>query len=272
MAGVSLNVIPNNVDGTFSLDEFCKRIHGVDVHEPITRLAIVENTQNICGGRVIPLAWIDELASICKQNKIKMHMDGARVHHAAQYLNVPVSRIVRDFDSITFCLSKSLCCPVGSILLGSRDFIEYARRMRKVLGGGMRQVGILAAAGLVALKEIVPNLDSVHRRTKEIAQAIFDMKSPFITVDIDNVQTNICMIHLLQPEKYTGKYLVERLEEVTPKELSDGIADKSGNGIVIRTCARDEWNCVRYVVYHHINDELTELAIKKIRYCINEFE
>lgn len=271
VAGVSLNVIPNNDDGTFSLDEFRKRIRGVDMHEPITRLAIVENTHNICGGKVIPLAWLDEFASICEQKKIKKHCDGARVFHAAQYLNVPVSRISRDFDSITFCLSKSLCCPVGSILLGSRDFIEYARRMRKVLGGGMRQVGILAAAGLVALTEIVPNLKAVDRRTKEIAQAIYDMKSPFITVDINNVQTNICMVHLLQPEKYTAKYLLDRLQQVTPKELSDGITDKSGNGIVIRTCARDEWDCIRYVVYHHITDDLTELAIKKLRYCINEF-
>lgn len=238
----------------------------------MTRLAIVENTQNICGGRVIPLKWIDELVSICKQHNIRMHVDGARIFHAAEYLNIPVSRITRDFDSVTFCLSKSLCCPVGSILLGSQDFINYARRMRKVLGGAARQVGILAAAGLVALKEIVPNLKNDHRHTKQIAQAIFDMKSPFISVDIDKIETNICMIHMLQPDKYTAKFLLDRLQNVTPKELADGITDKSGNGIVIKTCARDEWNCIRYVVYHHIDDELTEMAIKKLRYCITELK
>lgn len=147
-----MNAIPNNDDGTYSLEEFQKRIRDSDNdHEPITTLAIVENTHNWCGGKVIPLSWIDELVSICKNHNIKMHMDGARIFHAAEFLNVPVSRIARDFDSITFCLSKSLCCPVGSVLVGSTEFIRMARRYRKVLGGGMRQVGHLAAAGLVAL-------------------------------------------------------------------------------------------------------------------------
>lgn len=270
IANVSLNVIPNNEDGTFSLNEFQRRIRGSDVHEPMTSLAIVENTHNICGGKVIPLNWIDELASICKGQNIKMHMDGARIFHAAEYLNVPVSRLVRDFDSITFCLSKSLCAPVGSVLLGSTEFIRQARRIRKLLGGGMRQVGILGAAGLIALKEILPKLGDVNMRTKKIAQAIYDMKNPFITVDIQNVQTNICMINFLQPEKHSPKNFVDRLGKVTIKELSDGVTDKFGNGIIIKAWAREEWNCIRIVTYHHINSELTELAIKKFKYCITE--
>ena len=264
-------MVPNKEDGTFSLDEFRLRIRGSDkIHEPITTLAIVENTHNVKGGKVISLEWLDKLVSICKTNDIKLHMDGARVFHAAKYLNVPVSRVARDFDSLTFCLSKSLCAPVGSILVGSKDFICQARRIRKVLGGGMRQVGILAAAGLVALKEIVPKLGDDHRHTKQIAQSIYDSKNPFITVDIDKVETNICMIYLLKPEKYSAKYFVDRLQKITPEELSDGITDKSGNGVIIKTCARDEWSCIRYVVYHHIDDELTELAIKKFKYCIAE--
>lgn len=226
-----MNAIPNNEDGTYSLAEFEKRIRGIDDHEPSTSLAIVENTHNVCGGKVVPMKWIDELVSICKSHQIKMHMDGARVFHAAEYLNIPVAQITRHFDSITFCLSKSLCAPVGSILLGSTDFIRQARRIRKVLGGGMRQIGILAAAGLVAFEEVVPNLGDVHKRTKQIAQAIYDMKSPFVTVDIDNIQTNICMIHLLKPENYSAKYLVDRLGETTTKELADGVTDKLGNGI-----------------------------------------
>lgn len=268
VAGVLLNVIPNNENGTYSIDELRSRIRGQDSHEPITTLAIVENTHNICGGKVIPLDWIDELVSICKSHNIKLHMDGARIFHAANYLNVPVSRIARDFDSLTFCLSKSLCAPVGSVLVGTKEFIHLARRFRKVLGGGMRQVGILAAAGLVALDEIVPKLADDHRHTKEIAQAIFEMKSPFITVDINNIHTNICMINMLQPQKYTAKYMVNRLLNVTSEEILAGIADKDGNGIVVKVSARDEWNCIRFVVYHHINDELTHLAIKKIKYCI----
>ncbi|XP_055306445.1 uncharacterized protein LOC129570757 [Sitodiplosis mosellana] len=270
IAGVSLDIIPNNEDGTYSLDEFRSKIRGSDeIHEPTTTMAVVENTHNISGGKVVPLEWIDKLASICKSEGIKLHMDGSRVFHAAKYLNVPVSRIARDFDSLTFCLTK-VCAPIGSVLLGSKDFIRQARRIRKALGGGMRQVGVLAAAGLVALREVVPKLGDDHRHTKQIAQAIYDSKSPFITVEINKVQTNICMIHLLKSEKYSAKYFVERLQKITPEELSEGITDKSGNGVVIKVCARDEWNCIRYVVYHHIDDESTELAIKKIKYCIAE--
>lgn len=273
IAGVLLCPIPNNDDGTFSLKEYQTKLRGGDrIHEPKTNLVVVENTQNICGGKVIPLEWIDELALISKRRNIKMHMDGARVFHAAEYLKVPVSRIARDFDSVTFCLSKSLCGPVGSILVGSSEFIEYARCMRKGLGGGMRQVGVLAAAGLVALEDILPKLGNDHRHTKQIAQAIFDLKSPFVTVDIENVQTNICMIHLLQPEKYSAVYLLERLQKITNEELSAGVTDNSGNGIIVKVCARDEWNCIRYVMYHHINDEFTELAIKKIKYVIGEMK
>lgn len=271
IAGVLLSPINNNDDGTFSLKELKTKIRGGDrIHEPKTKLVVVENTQNVCGGKVIPFEWLDELSSICKTRGIKMHMDGARVFHAAEYLKVPVSRVARDFDSVTFCLSKSLCAPVGSIIVGSSEFIEYARCMRKGLGGGMRQVGILAAAGLIALEDIVPKLGNDHYHTKQIAQAIFDMKSPYVTVDIDNVQTNICMIQLLQPEKYSATYFMERLQHITSKELSAGITDKSGNGIIVKVCARDEWYCIRYVMYHHINDELTALAIKKITFCIEE--
>lgn len=270
IAGVLLNVIPNNPDGTYSLQEFRSRIRGGDAHEPVTTLAIVENTHNICGGKVIPLKWIDELVPICKSHNIKLHMDGARIFHAANYLDVPVSRIARDFDSITFCLSKSLCAPVGSILVGTNEFIHRARRFRKVLGGGMRQVGILAAAGIVAIDEIVAKLADDHRHTKEISQAIYDMKSPFISVDINNVQTNICMINMLQPQKYTAKYLVNRLQNITTEEIMAGITDNDGNGIIVKVSARDEWNCIRYVVYHHINDDLTRLVIKKIKFCIDE--
>lgn len=138
-----MNTIPNKPDGTFSLEEFESKIRGSDpLHEPRTSMVVVENTHNLTGGKVIPLKWMDELAVICKKRDIKMHMDGARVFHAAEYLNVPVSRIARDFDSLTFCLSKSMCCPVGSVLVGSKEFIEYARCVRRVLGGGVPQMGM----------------------------------------------------------------------------------------------------------------------------------
>lgn len=270
VAGVSLNVIPNNEDGTYSLDEFRAKIRGQDQHEPRTTLAIVENTHNICGGKVIPLKWLDEISSICKEHRIKMHMDGARVFHAAEYLKVPISRLAQDFDSITFCLSKSLCAPVGSVLVGSKEFIALARRMRKVLGGGMRQAGILAAAGLVAFDEIVPHIAKDHERMIKIAKAINELKNPYVTADVGSVQTNICMMNFLQSDKHSANYLVKRLQEVINDELHSGIVDSMGKGIIVKACARNEWNCIRLVVYHHIDDNLVDLAIKKIQYCINE--
>lgn len=138
--------------------------------------------------------------------------------------------------------------------------------------GGMSKVGILAAAGLVALDEIVPKLGSDHRHTRQIAKAIYDLKSPFVTVDIDMVQTNIGLIHFLQPKKCPAMRFVERLKQINNKEISDGITDKYGNGIVVNVFAKDERNSIRYVTYCHVNDELTDLIIKKIVYCIQELE
>lgn len=254
------------------MNELRSKIRGSDCHEAKTSLVIVENTHNICGGKVISLEWLDELKAICEKHKLKLHMDGARIFNAADYLKVPVSRIVRDFDSVTFCLSKGLCAPIGSVLVGTKEFIDQARYLRKGLGGGMRQVGLLAAAGLVALDDIVPKLHNDHRHARQIAKAIHDLKSPFVTLEIDNVQTNICMIHLLQPDKYSATYLLERLKQVTEKELSAGVTDKSGNGIVVKVGTKDEWNCIRYVTYHHIDDNITELAIKKFKFCIGEMK
>lgn len=266
-----LNTIPNNDDGTFSLNEFRSRIRGSDpIHEPKTNLVIVENTHNMCGGKVMPMEWLDELADICKTHKIKMHMDGARIFNAAEYLKVPVSRIARDFDSVVFSLCKSLSAPVGSVMMGSKSFIDLARSTRMALGGGMSKVGILAAAGIVALDDIVPKLGMDHRHTKQIAKAIYDMKSPYITVDIDTVQTNIGLIYFPKPTKCSASYFVERLQQIKNKEIVDGITDKHGNGIIVRVFAKDERTAIRYCTYHHINDELTELTIKKIKYCIEE--
>lgn len=269
IAGVLLNPIRNKDDGTFSLDELRLKIRGFDDHEPRTRLAIVECTQNMCGGKVPPLQWIDEFAGICNEHKIAKHMDGARVFHAATYLNVPVSRICQDFDSITFCLSKSLCAPVGSVLVGSKKFIQDARRVRKALGGGMRQSGILAAAGIVAFDEIVPKLDDDHKRIAKLARAIAEVGSPFVTVDIDTIQTNILIFRLTDAAKYSSEYLVKRLEEVHDDELRNGVVDANGDGIIVKAMAKDSQH-IRIVVYYHITDALVDMAIKKLQYCIKQ--
>lgn len=139
IAGVSIDKVKNLEDGTLCLNEVKESIRGSDIHEPLTQLIVIENTHNMLGGKVLPLDFIDEISKICKENSLKLHMDGSRIFNAAVFSKQPVSRIVRDVDSVSFCLSKCLCCPVGSILLGSQKFIDQARRFRKALGGGMRQ-------------------------------------------------------------------------------------------------------------------------------------
>ena len=132
IAGIQLATIPNKADGTFCLEALRRKVRLEDDHEPITSLIIVENTHNICGGKVIPLEWLDKLAALVNGDKqlqpygkrVALHMDGARVFNAAAALQVPVARIARDFDSVNFCLSKGLSAPVGSVLVGSEAFIR----------------------------------------------------------------------------------------------------------------------------------------------------
>ena len=269
--GVQLNPIPNNPDGTFCLDKFKRKFRFYDQHEPITSLAIVENTHNMCGGKVIPLEWLDEFTKICRERKIPFHMDGARLFNAAACLSVPAARICRDFDSVNICLSKSLSAPIGSVLVGSSAFIEQARRMRKALGGGMRQVGVLGAAGIVALDTVVPKLYDDHQRLRRIADAIDKLNSPYVTVDVKNLHTNICMIRCRGLDNFTPEEFCQRLLQVREDEIANGVTDQNGNGIVIKASARD-WQFMRIVIYHQITDELTDLAIKKFKYCIENIE
>ncbi|XP_055848957.1 uncharacterized protein LOC129913968 [Episyrphus balteatus] len=307
IAGVQLATIKNKPDGTFCLNELKRKFRPDDCHEPSTALVIVENTHNMCGGRVLPLEWLDQLADICKKRSTKanggcyggngggggedendvgngngvggkggsiaLHMDGARVFNAAEAMGTTVDRIARDIDSVCFCLSKGLSAPVGSMLVGSKDFINEARRLRKALGGGMRQAGILAAAGLVALSSSVKVLKEHHRRTYRIAEAIHKLKSPFITVHIDNVQTNILLIHI-KTDKITASDFAARLGCVTDKELAAGVvADKTNPncGIILKVSSRD-WEFARVVLYQQITDLDIDLAIKKLNYVIREYD
>lgn len=269
LAGVQISPIHNNPDGTFDLTEFQEQFRGVDLHEVTTTMAVVENTHNMCGGQVIPLEWLDEFTSICRQNNIIPHMDGARVFNAATHLGVPVSRIVRDFASVSICLSKGLCAPVGSILVGSEEFIVAARRTRKVLGGGMRQVGVLAAAGIVALDTIVPRLAEDHLRMRRIAQAVHDLNSPWVQLDVDTVNTNICIMTMVDSKQFPASWLQQRLLRVESGEVEAGIVDDEGNPIILKISSRNK-NFSRLVMYNDITDEQVDYAIKKIVYCIKK--
>jgi threonine aldolase len=152
-------------------------------------LVEIENTHNMAGGTVYPLARIDEIGSKCHARGVKVHMDGARVFNAATALNAPAARIVESVDSVSFCLSKGLGAPLGSVVVGEAQFIERVRLVRKALGGGMRQAGVVAAAGLVALDETLPLLQTDHQNARYIASELANMGK--LAVENPEPETNI---------------------------------------------------------------------------------
>lgn len=272
IGGVSVFTTPNFKDGTFSIDAVRKNIRGHNHFEPLTQLVMVEQTHNNCGGSVVPLDWIEELSKVCKEKNVKIHMDGSRIFNAAEHLGVPVARVARDVDSISFCLSKALCCPVGSMLSGTKEFVEKARKVRKALGGGLRQSGFLAAPGIYALDNIVPLLKNDHRHTRELAVAIDNVKSSIFTVDLPGLHSNILMINVLEnPKRLMAKDLQARLLEVKDNEVAQGVHDKDRKPIVVKASLKDE-NTARVIFYQQIDDEQCELAIKKIVYVLKELE
>jgi threonine aldolase len=172
LGGVFAHTLPNQADGSLKLEDIRHGIRPDDIHQPPTRLLILENTQNRCGGVILTKEYTHSAAELVHQKGLKLHIDGARIFNAAIAQNLPASELVADADSVTFCLSKGLCAPVGSVLCGTQEFIEKARRLRKMLGGAMRQAGILAAAGLVALDKMVDRLAEDHRHAMQLAQGL----------------------------------------------------------------------------------------------------
>lgn len=183
--------IENNPDGTLPFDKLAAAIKPDDMHFARTRLLSLENTIN---GKVLPITYLAEARDFVNTHNLKLHLDGARVFNAAVALDVPVKEIAQYFDSMTICLSKGLSAPVGSLLLGSKEYIAKARRLRKMVGGGMRQAGILAAAGKLAITEQVLQLKQDHINAKTLAQGLAEL--PGFSVNPDLVQTNIVFAKL----------------------------------------------------------------------------
>ncbi len=187
--GSPVRPVPNLPDGTLDRAVLARSFLGDDVHEARTGLLCLENTQNMCGGRVLPPATLRELAAPARARGLPIHLDGARLFNAAVALGIPASALAAEVDSVMFCLSKGLSAPVGSMLAGSREFIAEARRVRKLLGGGMRQAGILAAAGVVALTEMVDRLAEDHANARRLAQGLAELDG--ILIQPETVETNI---------------------------------------------------------------------------------
>ena len=209
LGGVFPHLLSNQPDGTLLLGDVKSAIRPDDIHQPPTRLLILENTHNRCGGVVLPLDYPGEIRKITRESGIKLHLDGARIFNAAIYSHVPAKKLVEDFDSVTFCLSKGLCAPVGSVLCGNAGFIAQAKRIRKMLGGGMRQAGILAAAGIVAIEKMVERLGEDHANAQRLAHGLEEI--PGILFEIGYPQTNMVFPSLSPKIKMTASEVAEKL-------------------------------------------------------------
>ena len=195
LAGAQLRLVPNDPQGRIDLDDLKNAIRPKgNVHMPPTTLICLENTHNRCSGGVLTPDDTKRVADIAHEAGAKVHLDGARLFNASVSLEVPPAALVQDVDDVSFCLSKALSCPVGSILCGSHDFIEGAHKWRKMVGGGMRQAGVLAAAGLVALDNMVERLADDHSNAKRLAEGLANIQG--ISVDPTSIQTNIVIFEI----------------------------------------------------------------------------
>src|SRR5690349_1917240 len=172
LGGIQACPLPNQEDGTLRPEDIRASIRTEDVHHPITRLVCLENTQNICGGVPLTAEYTRQVGEIVHENGLSLHVDGARIFNSAVAQNVSVRDLVEPADSVMFCLSKGLASPIGSMLVGSAKFVARARHLRKMLGGGMRQVGIIAAAGIISLEKMVNRLADDHVHARKLADGL----------------------------------------------------------------------------------------------------
>lgn len=219
LGGIHSRPVPNLPDGTMDWAQVEAAVRADNIHFPRSRLLCVENTHNRCNGTPLSVEQMNQAASVAKKHGLATHVDGARIFNAAVALGVPAKELVAGMDSVQFCLSKGLAAPVGSMICGSKAFIQKALRNRKVVGGGMRQAGIIAAAGLVALTEMVDRLADDHRNAQKLAQNIAEI--PGLRIDVDQVTTDILYFDVVS-ERITADELVKQLDACGVRMLTTG--------------------------------------------------
>ncbi len=242
LGGITPYAVPNQSDGTLQLDDVEAAIRPDNPHFPVTRLLCLENTHNMCNGTPLPIEYMAQAAQLARSHGLKTHLDGARVFNAAVALNVEAQEIVREVDSVMFCLSKGLCAPVGSMVCGSADFIARARRTRKVVGGGMRQAGIIAAAGIIALEEMVDRLADDHVRAKHLAEGLTQIGG----IEVAPVTTNILYFETTEVQK-------------SPEEIEAALRER---GVLVNSRGGGRF---RAVTHYGIDDADIQRAIRALR-------
>lgn len=241
LGGLQPCPIPNQKDGTLALGDILNSIRSEDVHHPITRLICLENTQNICGGVPLTVSYTQEVGKLAYENNLRLHIDGARIFNAAVAQKVSVKKLAGPADSVMFCLSKGLSSPIGSMLVGTTGFISRARHIRKMLGGGMRQAGIVAAAGLISLEKMTKRLAEDHVRAKKLADGL--RKISGILVDEGSPYSNMIYFNMNNSIPFDEKILCEKM-------LKEGVLIDWDN---VRR--------IRLVTHYWIDDDAVEKTI-----------
>ena len=248
LGGVVTRTVPNDENGQMEPGTVEGTIRAKNIHYPQTTLLCVENTHNRCGGAVLTSDYTSAIAGLAHQHGLRVHLDGARIFNAAVALDVPASELAKPVDSVCFCLSKGLSAPVGSLLCGSREFVDKARKWRKMLGGGMRQAGVIAAAGIVALQKMVSRLAEDHATARHLAFGLSQI--PGVTVHPEKVQTNIVMFGF--PATISAPEFMQRM-------------DARGVKFIYRGGRR-----VRAITHRMVSAENVDEALKRIGLLVTE--
>ena len=250
VAGVQIRAVPDGPEGRISPEDVERAIRSKDnIHFPPTGLVCLENTHNRCGGSVLSTEETKVVADVAHQNGVPVHLDGARIFNTSVYLEVPVNELVKDVDDCCFCLSKGLSAPAGSLLCGSKDFVNRARKSRKMLGGGMRQIGVLAAAGLVALTTMVDRLAQDHANATRLSIGLSQITG--ISLDPESVKTNIVIfqldMELGSPQRFISLLGRDGIRVTYPGERR-----------------------VRMVTHRHISSEDVDQVLKRVSNMVAE--
>jgi threonine aldolase len=249
LGGIQACPLPNQKDGTLLLEDIRASIRSEDVHHPITRLICLENTQNVCGGVPLTAEYTRQVAEIARQNGLALHVDGARIFNSAVAQKVSVKELVEPADSVMFCLSKGLASPIGSMLVGSQKFVTRARHIRKMLGGGMRQVGVIAAAGIISLEKMVNRLNEDHVRARKLADGLRQING--VVVDEGSPYSNMVYLNLSADAKIDSTYVCEKARD---------------RGILLDA---DSSRRFRLVTHYWIDDNAVEKTISAFQEILN---
>ncbi|CAD6263046.1 unnamed protein product [Miscanthus lutarioriparius] len=251
IGGVHPRTVSNNPDGTMDIDKIVAAIRNPDgaLLYPTTRLICLENTHANAGGKCLSVEYTDKVGEIAVNHGFKLHIDGARIFNASVALGVPVHRLVKAADSVSVCLSKGLGAPIGSVIVGSKAFIDKAKILRKTLGGGMRQVGVLCAAAYVAVRDTVGKLADDHRKAKALAEGLKKIKQ--FTVDSSSVETNMVFFDIVDPR-------------ISPNKLCDVLEQR--NVLAMPASSKS----VRFVIHYQISDSDVQYALTCVEKAVEE--